>query len=129
MTSVAVTWSGVDAARDAARRWGLVARNRVRQAVHDSASDMAVTIAGGAPVLTGALADSIQVDHEVDSFDTWGAATVYTSLVYARRVEMGFHGADSLGRVYSQQAQPFFSTGFHASAPGFESRVRAALIG
>lgn len=33
--------------------------------------------------------------------------SVAPTVVYARRIELGFHGADSLGRVYDQQGNPY----------------------
>lgn len=125
--TVTTHWD-TSAAQAALKRWTLVARNNVRQAVHDTATDMATAIAANAPVATGALADSIQVDHEVDSFDSWGAATVYTDSLYARRIELGFHGVDSLGRSYSQSGTPYWGPGFNAAAATFEARIRAALL-
>lgn len=83
-----------------------------------------------APVKTGTLRRSIT---------TWGAgglqvyAQVAPTVVYARRVELGFHGADSLGRVYNQQGKPYLKPGQHDALPGIlalaRTRFRAAVRG
>lgn len=54
-----------------------------------------------APVLTGTLRRSIRA--EVVGRDV----LVGTELPYARRIEYGFNGADSRGRVYHQAARPY----------------------
>lgn len=55
-----------------------------------------------APVLSGTLRRSIGT--EVISS---GVVAVGTSVPYARRIEMGFEGADKRGRVYHQAAKPY----------------------
>ena len=37
------------------------------------------------------------------------------SVIYARRVELGFHGADSLGRVYDQDGRPYWGPAVNSS--------------
>lgn len=55
-----------------------------------------------APVLTGNLRRSIHTEQL-----TATSAAVGTDVVYARRIEYGFSGPDSLGRVYHQPPQPY----------------------
>lgn len=55
-----------------------------------------------APYKTGTLRRSIQV-IERGPMDV----VVGSELPYAARIEFGFAGTDSLGRVYSQAAQPY----------------------
>ena len=65
------------------------------------------------PVDTGALKNSISVEVG----DTEGV--VYTNMAYAARIEFGFVGADSLGRVYNQAPQPYLTPAVEAARPGF----------
>lgn len=55
-----------------------------------------------APVLTGNLRRSIH-SEQLSPY----TAMVGTDVVYARRIEYGFSGPDSLGRVYHQPPQPY----------------------
>lgn len=48
-------------------------------------------------------------------------AFVGTNKPQGRRLEYGFHGADSLGRVYNQPPYPHFGPAVDATAPGFFS--------
>jgi hypothetical protein len=61
--------------------------------------------------VTGTLRRSIHMTG-VSSLGggTW-RAQVAPSTVYARRVELGFHGADSIGRHFDQSAYPFMRPG------------------
>ena len=83
--------------------------NRVRQA----------KAAGGyTPVLTGTLRRSyfgriVEVAGGV-------VAIIGTNLEYAARVEFGFVGADSLGRIFNQSAQPHLR-------PSFDEKVDEAV--
>lgn len=68
------------------------------------------------PVDTGKLRDSIHIEERADgpfhfevsvhpaelAGNKWGLDPAY-----ARRIEYGFVGADSLGRMYHQAAQPY----------------------
>lgn len=83
-----------------------------------------------APYLTGTLRRSIHIgghtsktpDYQSKSEDQGQyssvgmphgtAVMVGTNLPYARRVEFGFTGTDSLGRTYDQAAQPYLTTAF-----------------
>lgn len=70
-----------------------------------------------APYLTGTLRRSIHIGgHTGQAGDFAGndiggngprEILVGTNVPYARRIEYGFSGADSLGRVYHQAAQPY----------------------
>lgn len=39
------------------------------------------------------------------------------SVLYGRRVELGFTGTDSLGRSFNQRAYPYFTPAFEAALP------------
>ena len=77
-----------------------------------SAAEWAVPIVaanapvGDDPAHAGTLRDSIGHSGVIHTTD--GPTVVIGSgEPYARRIELGFHGADSLGRNYEQEAQPF----------------------
>ena len=80
----------------------------------------------GPQVQTGTLRRSINV---VDT-TTLGAgsyqARIAPTVIYGRRQELGFHGADSLGRVYNQRGRPFLSTGLNRSIPQLQGVFSAA---
>lgn len=57
------------------------------------------------PVDTGRLRSSITSELGKDGDGL--LAVVGTNVEYAARIEFGFHGTDSLGREYDQEAQPF----------------------
>lgn len=86
-----------------------------------------------APVRTGTLRRSITsrsgFGREVGDVGYSVAPTV----VYARRIELGFEGPDSLGRIYHQQGNPYLKPAVHESiAPItglFQRRMVAAIRG
>lgn len=110
-------------------------RQRTTAAVHQFAvllTERIQTAASGRPgpnILTGNLYGSIQIDHTLGDVDGWGAATVYTNVEYARRLELGFYGTDSLGRSYSQPPYPFFSRAVEGSVEEFRSVMQRAVNG
>lgn len=57
-----------------------------------------------APVDTGLLINSMTANSKMIAELTF---RVQDGTVYGRRNELGFHGTDSLGRVYQQPARPF----------------------
>lgn len=56
-------------------------------------------------------------------FGRWGAK----GIIYARRIELGFQGPDSLGRVYDQPAFPFLRPAANVEYPRLARRIRRAL--
>lgn len=69
-----------------------------------------------APVLTGNLRRSIHTVSNAGSTEGGetqlpkppkGEAHVGTNVEYARRIELGFVGEDSLGRTFNQMGQPY----------------------
>ena len=53
----------------------------------------------------------------------WGS----TDTIYARRIELGFQGKDSKGRVVDAPAFPFLIPAAQAEYPKLVGRIRAAL--
>jgi len=64
-----------------------------------------------APVKTGTLRRSIHTEV-IDSSSTSATARTGTDVVYARRLEFGFVGRDSLGRLYNQAPRPYLRPAF-----------------
>ena len=90
------------------------------------------TAASGRPgpnIVSGNLYGSIAIDHTLGDVDGWGVATVYTNVIYARRLELGFYGTDSLGRSYNQPPYPFFSRAVEGSVDEFRSVMQRAVNG
>lgn len=72
----------------------------------EAARSVADDLAARAPVRSGNLVGSIGVFGPFsEKGDVVYAAGV--AAVYGRRVALGFHGTDSLGRTYDQQGQDF----------------------
>lgn len=76
------------------------------------------------PVLTGNLRDHIHTETVTDTDEVQTLAVTPVEAAanpygfdppYARRIELGFVGTDSLGRHYHQAAQPYM-------APAFENK-------
>ena len=56
-------------------------------------------------------------------------AYVGTNLPQGRRLEFGFHGTDSLGRVYNQQPYPHFGPALDATSGGFITALETVVRG
>ncbi len=88
------------------------------------------------PVDTGALRDSIHIEEIADgpfyyevsvhpaepSGNKWGFDPAY-----ARRIEYGFVGQDSLGRNYNQPAQPYMRPAWDSQKLAVEQTVKNGL--
>lgn len=94
-----------------------------------------------APFVTGTLRRSIHIGgHDELNPDGEGGnvpepeidgatVTVYigTDVEYARRIEYGFNGTDSLGRQYSQAAQPYLRPAADENQAAVRTEVGEAL--
>lgn len=74
---------------------------------------------------TGALEGSIQIAQPARTTRTgahgrWGSLDI----AYARRVELGFQGKDSAGRVIDQPPYPFLIPAAQAEYPRLAGRIR-----
>ncbi len=81
-----------------------------------------------APVVSGTLRRSMQVVGPTKVGSSY-EAQIGPTVIYARRVALGFHGSDSLGRTFDQAGNPY-----HARAVAsvrysqiFEGAIGAAL--
>ncbi len=93
------------------------------------------------PVDTGNLREAIHTEPVTDEAEKQvqmvtpavGAANKWGfDPAYARRIEMGFFGADSMGRVYNQPAQPYMRPAFDnkqaEAAAGIKQSIRDEMI-
>lgn len=84
----------------------------------------------GPRVVSGDLRRSIHTVGPYREGLGW-AAQIGPSIVYGRRVELGFHGADALGRNYNQPGYPYMAPGLWAALPElaavFQTAYRRAL--
>jgi HK97 gp10 family phage protein len=78
------------------------------------------------PVLTGTLRRSITVQIS-ESNATSASAAIGTNLAYAARIEFGFNGRDSRGRLYSQPAQPYLRPAFDQERENAYLEIQDAL--
>ena len=74
-------------------------------------------------VLSGTLRRSWRTESGPNSLGTYAAWTGPT-MVYARRLELGFKGADSLGRVYNQAPKPYVRPAYETML----SRIPAIVV-
>ena len=94
------------------------------------------------PVLTGLLQESIHTDLseagpnfvQAVTAPAFDASNKYGfEPAYARRIEYGFFGPDSLGRVYHQAAQPYMAPAWYEgqdeAAKVIEDNFRQAIAG
>jgi phage gpG-like protein len=77
-------------------------------------------------ILGGTLRRSIHTEGRRQS-DTNVYALVGTDVVYARRIEYGFAGRDSLGRLYDQAAQPYLRPALDEKRDAVRREIRAAI--
>ncbi len=90
------------------------------------------------PVLSGDLRESIHIEevasgpfhYEVsvhpaeEASNKWGFDPAY-----ARRIELGFIGQDSMGRNYNQAAQPYVRPAWDGEKANAESAINTSLAG
>lgn len=72
---------------------------------------------------TGSLSDSIQSIPD----SSW-EVQVGVGEPYAARLEFGFHGADSLGRVYDQNAEPYLQPAMDANSQAILQLIDEAVL-
>ncbi len=90
------------------------------------------------PVDTGALQESIHIE-EISSGPFYYEVSVHPAEpssnkwgfdpAYARRIEYGFVGQDSLGRNYNQAAQPYMRPAWDSERQNAESAINNGLAG
>lgn len=126
---------------DGATRAALLAiAVRVEAAAEQIAAQGAEQIRGAAMrklhtgfgVVSGTMRRSHYVTGPFGGAGVW-VARVGPGVIYARRFELGFTGADKLGRHYDQRPRPYFKPAVEESLPRIRSiaagLVRAAVEG
>lgn len=91
------------------------AEEATRGAVAEAAHLIEAKAKENAPVVTGTLRRSIVVTGPVPTGHGSFSATVGPTVIYGRRIELGFHGTDSIGRHYDQSGHPYFQPGFDSA--------------
>jgi len=136
---MSIVWSGVEEFAAALGRVGERTSIEARAALAEVASELekvAKRNASGRPgpnVVTGTLRRSIT--H--DPITPWGIGGWQTkvgpTVIYGRRIELGFKGADSLGRVFDAPGYPYFGPAFRQVVPRIPEIMRrhiaTALMG
>lgn len=79
-----------------------------------------------APFVTGTLRRSISTEIAQKGTIIW-AYTGSRDVPYARRIEFGFVGSDSLGRTYNQAAQPYLRPALDGNKDAIVSEISAAV--
>lgn len=104
----------------------LVARVEVgaERAAQDAAHVVEAAAKKNAPVVTGTLRRSI-ISSPGGSGEI--AYQVGPTVIYGRRIELGFQGPDSLGRVYNQQPDPYLAPAVHESIPGISRVIKRRI--
>lgn len=75
------------------------------------------------PVKKGALRRSWRTET-VTGLGTY-TARVGPTMVYARRIELGFKGTDSAGRTYDQAPAPYVRPAYAEAAPKIATLIRS----
>jgi HK97 gp10 family phage protein len=89
-----------------------------RAAVAEGAHFIEARAKQNAPVKTGTLRRSIRVFGPTSiGFGSY-MALIGPTVIYGRRVELGFHGADSLGRHYDQEGRPYLGDAYAEAMAG-----------
>jgi hypothetical protein len=81
----------------------------------------------GPRAITGDYRRSWQ--HKHTGGGSMSRSEVGTNAAQGRRLEYGFNGSDSLGRVYNQPPFPHARPAFDETAPGFEAGGAALIAG
>jgi hypothetical protein len=116
----------VDDAATRAALDALMVRISAAGAVAVKKAGLAVQAAGMSltKVLSGTLRRSWVTETVAASPLGVYAVKVGPTMVYARRIELGFKGADSLGRVYNQAPSPYVKPAYDRTMP----RIRPLVI-
>lgn len=97
-------------------------RPRAAQEVERAARNIETDAKSRVAVDTGTLRRSIHVQRTGDLSRVVGPNTPY-----AARIEFGFNGADSRGRVYHQAGRPYLTPAAEAERPKFLARMRGLV--
>lgn len=124
---ISIVWDGLHEFKDRIDEIIVKADLAARKAVTDGGHLIERRSKQRSPVKTGTLRRSIHVDSVSRlSPGRWESRTG-PSVIYARRIELGFHGADSLGRHYNQSGHPYMGPAFNESIDAVREIYRTAF--
>lgn len=86
--------------QNGAKRRATYRTGNLRRSIHIGGHEDLAPDNAGVVNTAGQVSQPVVREHHAEVF-------VGTNVEYARRIEYGFQGADSLGRNYSQAAQPY----------------------
>lgn len=109
--NLTVQMQGFDRLALKTRRLTDAAQTGLKFGVSEAAFIMQEEAKRNAPVKSGALRDSIHTETVTDEPEKQ-VLKVLPDTPYAARIEFGFVGADSLGRVYNQAPNPYMRSAF-----------------
>ena len=102
-----------------------------REAVKEAAAKLERTAKQNAPVVTGTLRRGIKT-NPIRPFGHGWQTEVGPTIIYSRRVELGFNGADSAGRIYAQRGHAYFTPAYERVvvefAEIFQRNLTAAIV-
>ena len=100
----------------------VASKRAIARAAAEVEKDAKVNASGapGPEVVTGTARRGVSHNpvHRVGLFG-W-QTEVGPTVIYSRRLDLGFVGTDSLGRIYNQQPRPFFT-------PAWQKNIRRAI--
>jgi HK97 gp10 family phage protein len=99
------------------------ARTGLKLGVDEAAGMFEAAAKLNAPVLTGALRDSIHTESTLDTPEKQ-VREVKPDTPYAHRIENGFIGPDSLGRMFHQAAQPYMRPAYDSEHDGAAMAIK-----
>ena len=132
-----VTLSGVDTVSLRTKALIAAARRGLSDGLSEGAQVLVTEAQAIVPVDTGHLRDSIHAEL-VEATDTRISVVVTPAFdepnkwgfepAYARRIEYGFVGQDSLGRNYHQAAQPYMRPAWDAKVDEVRQTVKDHVL-
>lgn len=102
------------------------AQTGLRLGVDEAAGLFETAAKTNAPVLTGALRDSIHTETITDTAEIQ-VREVKPDTPYAHRIENGFIGPDSLGRMFHQPAQPYMRPAFDTERDNAAAAIKESI--
>jgi HK97 gp10 family phage protein len=129
--------AGMDAVALKAKRRIEAARFGLKAGVSEGAFMLQEEAKTLVPVDTGHLRDSIHTETVVDGSEVQELAVTAAveasnpwgiDPAYARRIELGFVGADSLGREYHNPPQPFMRPAFDAKRDEVKQTIKESVF-
>ena len=124
---MSVIWSGLPEFNAAIDGMVEAANVATRDAVKKGASLIESKAKAHSPVLTGSNRRSIHVEGPIGVSAMLGySASIGPSMIYSRRLELGFSGTDAIGRAYHQAPHPYLAPGLADAIPGLSAIFEAA---